>query len=74
MTPSSVDPKVDDYVSHLLIVCCHAIWLGGPKDGQDEFEWYLRLFIQCDLLTSLTKIWADWLTESLIPSLLSQYL
>ncbi|KAL1865017.1 folylpolyglutamate synthase [Diaporthe australafricana] len=28
--------------NHLIIVCGHAIWAGGPSKGQDESEWIIE--------------------------------
>lgn len=30
--------------THIVIVCCHGIWLGGPERGFDESEWLIAGF------------------------------
>lgn len=33
-----------DLPNHLIIVCGHAIWAGGPTKGKDESEWIIESY------------------------------
>ena len=30
--------------THLVVVCCHGIWQGGPTSGHAESEWLIADF------------------------------
>ncbi|KAL2855346.1 hypothetical protein BJY01DRAFT_204483 [Aspergillus pseudoustus] len=42
--PSLSKPNSNFPLNHLIIVCCHAIYLGGPTKGIHENEWLIEPF------------------------------
>ncbi|KAL2045142.1 hypothetical protein N7G274_002223 [Stereocaulon virgatum] len=43
-------------VNHLILVCCHTIWLGGGTKGENEDEWAIETFQKGETPTFMDHI------------------
>lgn len=41
---------------HLIVVCGHAIWLGGAENGWDESEWLIESYKKGETPTFIEHI------------------
>jgi hypothetical protein len=42
--------------NHVVVVCGHAIWQGGPKNGWDEAEWLIESYKKGETPTFISHI------------------
>lgn len=53
IVPRTITPMAP---SHLVVVCCHGIWLGGPSKGWNEASWLIADFQRGETPTFIEHI------------------